>query len=285
MTLWQNFEICLNPGFLVGPRKNYLQKLQGNLMQKSCPLGPTTWKVMQRNVWKDIANLRKRLNNYLKSQRHAWMTINSKTRKISQWENCLQSAHKLFSNVCIWLVLGDLTCYGLWINLLVRWRDGQKHVTNAWRVWSRTFIIHVSVDNTVMWETQHSNVNFDYFKTLIFACIFGSHTFVPISWTYKKQTSVSHSSTEAEIISLDAGLRMDRIPALTLWNLVIEIFHSAPSKIKQPKEKLRRDSLQATKPNAHNLIQFKHTNVFSSNTIHSGAGAILYVFEDNEAVL
>ena len=38
-------------------------------------------------------------------------------------------------------------------------------------------------------------------------CIFGSHTFVPISWMCKKQTSVSHSSTESEIISLDAGLR------------------------------------------------------------------------------
>ena len=55
-------------------------------------------------------------------------------------------------------------------------------------------------------------------------CIFGSHTFVPMSWMCKKQTSVSHSSTEAEIISLDAGLRMDGIPALTLWDLVIEVF-------------------------------------------------------------
>ena len=45
-------------------------------------------------------------------------------------------------------------------------------------------------------------------------CIFGSHTFVPISWMCKKQTSVSHSSTESEIISLDAGLRLDGIPAL-----------------------------------------------------------------------
>ena len=43
---------------------------------------------------------------------------------------------------------------------------------------------------------------------------FGSHTFVPISWMCKKQTSVSHSSTESEIISLDAGLRLDGIPAL-----------------------------------------------------------------------
>ena len=35
--------------------------------------------------------------------------------------------------------------------------------------------------------------------------VFGSHTFVPISWMCKKQTSVSRSSTESEIISLDAG--------------------------------------------------------------------------------
>ena len=40
-------------------------------------------------------------------------------------------------------------------------------------------------------------------------CVFGSHTFVPISWMCEKQTSVSHSSIESEIISLDAGLRLD----------------------------------------------------------------------------
>ena len=45
-------------------------------------------------------------------------------------------------------------------------------------------------------------------------CVLGSHTFVPISWMCKKQTSVSHSATESEIISLDAGLRLDGIHAL-----------------------------------------------------------------------
>ena len=52
-------------------------------------------------------------------------------------------------------------------------------------------------------------------------CIFGSHTFVPISWRCKKQTSVSHTSTESEIISLDAGLRLDGIPALDFWDLIV----------------------------------------------------------------
>ena len=56
-------------------------------------------------------------------------------------------------------------------------------------------------------------------------CIFGSHTFVPISWMCKKQTSVSHSSTESEIISLDAGLRMNGIPALDLCDLILTVLH------------------------------------------------------------
>ena len=53
---------------------------------------------------------------------------------------------------------------------------------------------------------------------------------MPISWLCKKQTSVSHSSTQADLISLDAGLRMDGIPALDLWDSVIEVFHSSPNK-------------------------------------------------------
>ena len=51
--------------------------------------------------------------------------------------------------------------------------------------------------------------------------VFGSQTFVPRSWMCKKQTSVSHSSTESEIISLDAGLRLDGILALDLWDLIV----------------------------------------------------------------
>ena len=47
-------------------------------------------------------------------------------------------------------------------------------------------------------------------------CIFGNHTFVPVCWMCRKQTAVSHSSTESEIISLDAGLRLDGLPALEL---------------------------------------------------------------------
>ena len=54
-------------------------------------------------------------------------------------------------------------------------------------------------------------------------CIFGSHTFVPISLVCKTRTSVSHSSAESEIISLDARLRLDGIPALDLWDLTVSV--------------------------------------------------------------
>ena len=56
-------------------------------------------------------------------------------------------------------------------------------------------------------------------------CIFGSGTFVPGSWMCKKPSAVSHSSTESEIISLDAGLRLDGIPALDLWDLIVAVLH------------------------------------------------------------
>ena len=108
----------------------------------------------------------------------------------------------------------------------------------------------------------------------------------------KKQTSVSHSSTEAEIISLDAGLRMDGIAALTLWDLVIEVFHSVPNLSDGPKREPLGNPSAVVEPKMHNQISIKHTNVIPinidhipSNTTRSGPGAMLYVFEDNEAVI
>ena len=54
-------------------------------------------------------------------------------------------------------------------------------------------------------------------------CIWWSHTFFPISWMCKKHTSGSHSSTESEIISLDAGLRLGGINAFVLWDLIVAV--------------------------------------------------------------
>ena len=94
---------------------------------------------------------------------------------------------------------------------------------------------HVNTNNIAMWVILQNKAGSDYCKTPFLQEIwrtqnplleehyvfFGSHTFVPISWMCKKQTSVSHSSTESEIISLDAGLRLDGIPALDFWDLIV----------------------------------------------------------------
>ena len=47
-------------------------------------------------------------------------------------------------------------------------------------------------------------------------CMFGDLTVVPISWARRKHTAVSHSSTEAEMISLDTGQRMKDLPVVVL---------------------------------------------------------------------
>ena len=54
---------------------------------------------------------------------------------------------------------------------------------------------------------------------------FGSRTFVPLSWMCKKQTSVSYNSTESDVLSSEASLRMDGSPALDLWCLVFKVLH------------------------------------------------------------
>ena len=124
-------------------------------------------------------------------------------------------------------------------------------------------------------------------------CIFGSHTLVPISWMCKKQTSASHSSTEAEVISLDASLRIDGIPALDLWDSVIEVFHSSPNQTNKNKDEREPQwNLSATlQSNMRRPIPTTSTNpdltnidhVPSSGT-HSGS-TMLYVFEETEAVI
>ena len=114
-------------------------------------------------------------------------------------------------------------------------------------------------------------------------CVFGSHTFVPISWMCKKQTSVSHSSTETEIISLDAGLRLDGIHALDLWDLIVSVLGNV-SRVSDRPEKPESDDHKHHK--SHNKINvMKDIDTVPSNVQSARQEVLLYVFEDNEAVI
>ena len=113
-------------------------------------------------------------------------------------------------------------------------------------------------------------------------CVFGSHTLVPTSWMCKKQTSVSHSSTESEIISLDAGLRLDGIPALDLCDLIVSVLKNTSQNHDRPGRPGVSDKNQRSQgmTNVFNRIDSVPSNVQSSHQ-----EALLYVFEDNEAVI
>ena len=113
-------------------------------------------------------------------------------------------------------------------------------------------------------------------------CVFGSHTFVPTRWMCKKQTSVSHSSTESEIISLDGGLRLVGILALELWDLIVSVLRNmiqTTERTGRP-DIIDRSQKSQGKINVLNNIDCVHPNVQSSHQ-----EALLCVFEDNEAVI
>ena len=114
-------------------------------------------------------------------------------------------------------------------------------------------------------------------------CVFGSHTFVPRSWMCKKRTVVSHSSTESEIISLDTGLRLDGLPALELWVLIVSVLVNV-SRVSDGSG--QPDSDVHKRHKSHNKIDvMKDIDSVPSNVQSARQEAFLYVFEDNEAVI
>ena len=114
-------------------------------------------------------------------------------------------------------------------------------------------------------------------------CVFGSHAFVPISWMCKKQTSVSHSSTESEIISLDAGLRLDGIPALDIWDPIVAVLHGNTYQNSQERGDPHKSP---TRKKIHGTIDdLNNVDFITSNVNSSRKEALLYIFADNEAVI
>ena len=111
-------------------------------------------------------------------------------------------------------------------------------------------------------------------------CVFGSHTFVPMSWMREGQTSVSHSSTESEIIFLDTELRLDGLPALELWDLSVSVFGNISHISDRTEQPVNGKNKSHNKIDAMHDIDYVPSNVQSSNQ-----EALLYVFEDNEAVI
>ena len=96
----------------------------------------------------------------------------------------------------------------------------------------------------------------------------------------KKQTAVSHSSRESEIISLDIGLRLYGLLALKLWDLIVSVFGNI-SHVSDRTEKLVNGENKHHK--SHNKIDvMEDIDSVPSNVQSARQEALLYVFEDNE---
>ena len=198
--------------------------------------GLMTWKVMPRNVWNDIVSWQtRRLNN---STNYSTPCIDDHHVK----EKELKSVGYL-SNVSSQIVLKCLYLARIgrpdipwsvnkFARSITKWTKACDKRLNR----LISYIHHTCeykqycyVGNTAkqcrLWLFQDSDFAGDLEDSNATSggtlCVFGGHTFVPKSWMRKKHTSVSRSSAESEIISLDAGLRLDGIHALDLRDLIV----------------------------------------------------------------
>ena len=125
----------------------------------------------------------------------------------------LWSVNKLARSITKWTKVCDKRLYWL-ISYIHHTCDYKQycHVGNT----AKQCRLGLFQDSDFAWDLEASKSTSG--GTLF---VFGSHTLVPMSWMCKKQTSVSHSSTESEICCLDARLRLDGIPLLTcgIWSL------------------------------------------------------------------
>ena len=109
----------------------------------------------------------------------------------------------------------------------------------------------------------------------------------------KKQTAVSHSSTESEIISLDAGLRLDGTPALDLWDLIVAVLGNTNQNHAEQGDLLKNKREVCSPPHTSHkrkqsqrvINDLDNVEFIPSNANSSHQEVLLYVFEDNEAVI
>ena len=107
-------------------------------------------------------------------------------------------------------------------------------------------------------------------------------------------SDIFRCSAESEVFSLDADLRMDGIPALDLWNLIIDVMHSNSNQKQKDKQArgilsrskaLKKFNFQFNTPVSQGYLELSNDDFVPSNVNSCHKGTMLYIFEDNEAVI
>ena len=186
-------------------------------------------------------------------------SVNTLARKVTKWtKGCDKRLHRLIEY---------LKTTNEWVQLCYV----GDHVRDCW--------IALYVDASFAGDLEDSkSTNGAYL------CIVGPRTFVPVTWVCKRQTAVSHSSTEAEVISLDAALRMEGLPCLLLWELIMEVYGNVSSDTPVSAQK-HKPQPQHQHPQGALFRQFGDIDYVRCTLPMSLGIGKLIIFEDNDAVI
>ena len=187
------------------------------------------WEVLWTGEQKDSA--------VKQSQVLAWMTTISRKRNLNQLEKCRKYLHKL-SLKCLYLARSGrpdiLWSSNKFAPSVTKW-TGAEDIRIA-RLLS--YIHHTrTTDNIVMWETRLSIVDWVHSKTQILLATLRTqnqprgesyvysevqHSFPSVGCARNKRQYLTVLQNQ-KIISLEAGLRMDGLSAVDLWDVVTEV--------------------------------------------------------------
>ena len=301
---WVKQKRCSNHEFLQEQLKNY--QCVRNFTQRRSH-GPTTWKDMLKSASRDCELANKKTEQQNKVSSLCLDDHHFKEEELKSVGEC--------SKVCSQIVLKCLSL--AWIlEPDIRWPMNKfaRSITTRTKSCHKRLSRLISYIHHTCEYRQYCYVGntakqyrLGLFQDSDFAgdledskstsggtlCVSGSHTFVPTSWMCKKQTSVSHSSTESEIISLDAGLRLDGIPALELWDLIVAVLGNTNQNhieqgdlSKNKREVCSPPHTTHTRKQTQRVInELDNVDFLPSNFQSSHQEAVVYVFEDNEAVI
>ena len=263
---------------------------------------------MRRNEWKDFANWHtKQLNSHTKSQHHALTTTNSKKKKLDLLENF------------VWNVLADSSEMSILGSYWKTWF--RKSVNKLVRVVTKWFKacdkrlarlishIHLTCEfRQYCYVGTHSTTMQIRIVSRFWFCVRLWRLKINIRWTlmhfrksnicanklYVQETDISLTQLNRSWGSF-SGCRftLDGIPALDLRDLVIEVFHSPLNQINKYKDQESQGNrsrnttryMKNPNPTKHVNLDLNDVDYVPSNAKFSRFGAMLYIFEDNEAVI
>ena len=111
-----------------------------------------------------------------------------------------------------------------------------------------------------------------------YLAIVGPNTFAPITASCKKQTCVSHSSTESEIVAAEQAVRTEGLQALAFWEFVVDLLsdtHGA-KKMTETSGKVELNPYSE---------RFDPVRYFASTRRRGPTVTDLIIAEDNQAVI